>query len=106
MESFSLTISTPKKTNLGCEDCANQSELLECVDCIVKRVREGYSGMTTASTSTPLSGSVEEVLSDKIHAAEYRLVKDSDCENCEDEASCDRCIMKEVLKELGLEYHI
>ena len=50
--------STPKKTNTECEDCANQSELSECVDCIVKRVREGYGGRTTAPC-TPPSGSVE-----------------------------------------------
>ena len=52
----------------------------------------------------------KEVLSDTIHAAEEtalvdRSVINSDFENCEDEASCDRCVMKEVLKELGLEYH-
>ena len=50
--------STPKKRNFGCEDCANESELSECVDCIVKRVRAGYGGMTTAS-SLPPSGSVD-----------------------------------------------
>ena len=36
-------------------------------------------------------------MSDKIHVAQG-----SYCENCEDEAPCDRCVMKEVLKELDL----
>jgi hypothetical protein len=53
----------------------------------------------------------KENLSDKIHAAEEtalidRSLKDSECENCEDETSCDKCVMKEVLQELGLEYPI
>ena len=49
--------STPKKANSECEDCANESELAQCVDCIVKRVSEGYGGRTTAP-STLASGSV------------------------------------------------
>ena len=32
--------STPKKENSECEDCANESELAQCVDCIVKRVEK------------------------------------------------------------------
>ena len=47
----------------------------------------------------------KEVLSDKIDTAE-ETDKNSDCENCEEDASCDRCVMKEVLQELGIEYPI
>ena len=50
--------STPKKINFGCEDCAYESELWECVDCIVKLVRDGYGGMNTA-TYRPASCSVD-----------------------------------------------
>ena len=50
MESSSFKTSTPKnKTEMKrneCEDCINQSE---CVECIVRRVREEHGGVSTAS---------------------------------------------------------
>ena len=50
-----------------------------------------------------------EVLSDKVYVSEETAVVErslgkSDCEKCEAEECCDRCVMKEVLQELGLEY--
>ena len=47
--------STPKKNDDQCEDCANQSE---CVDCIVKRFRGKHGGVTTAPR-TPALGCSE-----------------------------------------------
>ena len=55
MEQSNFRTSTPKKRKDECEDCANQSE---CVECIVKRVQGRHGGVTTAlCTSTP--GSIE-----------------------------------------------
>ena len=48
MELSMFKISSPKKRNYECEDCADKSE---CVDCIVKLVREEHGwdgGVTTA----------------------------------------------------------
>ena len=50
MESSSFKTSTLKKITEvkrnECEDCSNQSE---CVECIVRRVREEHGGVSTAS---------------------------------------------------------
>ena len=54
IESRSFETSTPKKKR-DCEECYDKSE---CVDCIVKRVREAHGGVTTASC-TPSSGCSE-----------------------------------------------
>ena len=43
---------------------------------------------------------------EKLKQVEIHVEAPIYCENCEDEESCDRCVMKEVLQELGLEYPI
>ena len=55
IETSSFQTSTPKKRDDKCEDCANESE---CVECIVKRVRGGHGGVTTA-LRTPALGCSE-----------------------------------------------
>ena len=55
IKSSMFKTSTPKKMNYECEDCDYKSE---CVECIVKRVREehGWDGGVTTTQCTPTPG--------------------------------------------------
>ena len=55
MNSRIFKTSTPKKLEYECEGCADKSE---CVECIVKRVREehGWDGGVTTAQCTPTPG--------------------------------------------------